>query len=304
MVQDLLTGFVHAPWISGLDFSSLEKVSTSGVAPNLRRRESDVIWRIRWHGPGHSRFMYLLMEFQSRPDRFMALRLQAYVALLHQDLVRRGQLTADGKLPAVLPLVLYNGERQWNAATELADLIADAPCELRRYSPQLSYCLIDEMELPEDQIPGAGNLVGMLIRLERSRREDDILELAGQLERELRLPELSELRRQFAMWIHTVWASSRFPGMAVPAVTDLEEVWSMLAERVARWSREWERKGHTEGHQRGQAAIVLRLMARRFGPLSADVSARVERAAPEQLERWSDRLLDAATLEEVLESSD
>src|SRR5688572_27543916 len=142
MVADLLRGFVRAQWVAELDFSSLEKVSTHGVSDRLRRRESDVIWRIRWDGKERSPFVYLLIEFQSHPDRFMALRLQTYVSLLHQDLVRRKQLTDDRKLSAVLPLVLYNGTRHWNAPAHLSELIADTPAELRRYCPQLCYFLI------------------------------------------------------------------------------------------------------------------------------------------------------------------
>jgi predicted transposase YdaD len=48
MVADLLRGFVHEGWVEQLDFASLEKVSGSYVADDLRDRESDVIWRARW----------------------------------------------------------------------------------------------------------------------------------------------------------------------------------------------------------------------------------------------------------------
>lgn len=311
MVEDLLRGFVRARWGTELDFSSLEKIGTPGISENLRRRESDAIWRIPWRRGEHSGFVYLLIEFQSSPDRFMALRMQTYVALVHQDLVRRKQLTPDGKLPAVLPVVLYNGERRWNSSAEMAKLMARMPPQLLRYAPQSAYMLIDELAMPERKLPGAGNLVGTLIRLERNRGKSDVLPLAAQLERELRAPELKELRRQFATWIHEVWPSSRFPGMAMPPITDLEEVWSMLEQRFPQWAeefkeegcrkgrREGRKEGRQEGRQEGQAAIVRRLMTRRFGHLPRDVIARIEKARPQQLGRWSERLLDATTLHDV-----
>lgn len=34
-----------------------------------------------------------------------------YLGLLYQNLLKAGQLTSQGKLPPVLPQVLYNGER-------------------------------------------------------------------------------------------------------------------------------------------------------------------------------------------------
>ena len=48
MVTDLLRGFVREEWVEHLDFGSLEKVSGTYVADDLREREDDVSWRIRW----------------------------------------------------------------------------------------------------------------------------------------------------------------------------------------------------------------------------------------------------------------
>ena len=71
MVEDLLRGFVPEDWGQGLDFTSLEKVSASTVSDDLRERDNDVIWRVRWNGPhgeGHWLYVYLMLEFQSRVD--------------------------------------------------------------------------------------------------------------------------------------------------------------------------------------------------------------------------------------------
>lgn len=46
MVADLLRGFVREDWVEGLDFSTLERVSGSFVTPELRSRESDLVWRV------------------------------------------------------------------------------------------------------------------------------------------------------------------------------------------------------------------------------------------------------------------
>ena len=35
-------------------------------------------------------YLYLLIEFQSKVDRFMAVRMLGYVSLLYQDLIRQG----------------------------------------------------------------------------------------------------------------------------------------------------------------------------------------------------------------------
>ena len=57
MVRDLLVGFVEKPWIEQLDLTTLEKASGSYVADDLRDREDDVIWRVRFR----DRWLYLLV---------------------------------------------------------------------------------------------------------------------------------------------------------------------------------------------------------------------------------------------------
>lgn len=69
---------------------------------NLRGRHGDVVWRVRWGEDWL--YVYLLLEFQSSVDRFMALRIMVYTGLLHQDLIRRDELSADRRLPPVLPV--------------------------------------------------------------------------------------------------------------------------------------------------------------------------------------------------------
>ena len=51
--------------------------------------------------------------------------------------------------------------------------------------------------------------------------------------------------------------------------------------------------------QEGGLAVLSRLLERRFGPLDPAVTERLQKAGPAELERWTDNILDARTLEEV-----
>jgi predicted transposase YdaD len=113
MVEDLLRGFVHEAWVREVDFTSLERVSGSYVSEDLRDREDDMIWRVRWGAEWL--YIYLLLEFQATVDRYMAVRLMVYVGLLWQSLIQARTLSPSGKLPPVVPIVLYNGRRRWTA---------------------------------------------------------------------------------------------------------------------------------------------------------------------------------------------
>lgn len=180
-MADLLRGFVHEAWVAELDFASLEKVSGSYVADDLREREDDVIWRVRWGKDWL--YVYLLLEFQSTIDRFMAVRVLVYLGLLYQDLIRSGQLTADGRLPPVLPIVLYNGNKRWNAPEEVGELIVPVPGGLERYRPQFRYFLLDEGRFSDAELASLRNLSAALFRLENSRTPHDIEQVLAALGR-------------------------------------------------------------------------------------------------------------------------
>src|SRR5699024_7907955 len=138
-------------------------------------------------------YLYLLLEFQSRSDRWMALRLMNYVGLLWQDLVRSRQLAPGGRLPPVFPLVIYNGRPRWSAPRRLQPLLA-APANgaLGDYQPQFRYFLFDEGRVP----PGpAANAVGCLLALEASHDLTTLQREIAQLRRRLAAPGHDSLRR-------------------------------------------------------------------------------------------------------------
>ncbi|WP_300971022.1 hypothetical protein [Thiocapsa sp.] len=59
-------------------------------------------------------------------------------------------------------------------------------------------------------------------------------------------------------------------------------------------------QGKQLGEQRGEAKILLRLIERKFGPPSETVRHRITEADSETLLEWSDRILEARSLDEVL----
>ena len=59
-------------------------------------------------------------------------------------------------------------------------------------------------------------------------------------------------------------------------------------------------KGHKAGRQEGEAAMLLRLITRKFGPPTEAVREQIARTDSETLLEWSDRILTAQTLDEVL----
>jgi len=250
MVADLLRGFVHENWVAQLDFTTLERVNASYVSDSLRGRCDDVVWRVRFGD--RWLYVYLLLEFQSTDDPWMALRMWAYVALLYQDLVRGRQLTASGRLPPVLPIVLYNGERPWRSVVDIGDLVEEIPGGMDHYRPRMRYFLLDEGRIAQGELHELKNLAVALFRLEQSREPGDILQVVRSLLAWLTAPEQASLNRAFTVWVETVLMPARLPGVEIPHLHDLTEAETMLAERVKKWTEDWKAQGLQEGRQEGR----------------------------------------------------
>lgn len=312
MVADLLRGFVRENWVKELDFSTLEKVNGSYVSDDLRERQDDVIWRIRWgkepSGKADWLYVYLLLEFQSSIDWFMAVRIiMTYVGLLYQDLVRSEAVKTNEPLPPVLPIVLYNGDPRWQAPADIADLITPVPGGLERYRPHLHYLLLDEGSYHDHELASLRNLSAALFRLENSRTPEDVQQVLQALIDWLQSSEQDHLQRAFTIWLKKVFLPGRMPEVAFDEIQDLQEVHSMLAERVKEWSKNWKQEGIEEGIEeglqkgeiKGEMNLLLRQLEWRFGAVSETITARVKQADSPTLQLWSKRILTAQTIEEV-----
>ncbi len=62
-------------------------------------------------------------------------------------------------------------------------------------------------------------------------------------------------------------------------------------------------QGRQDGRVEGKAQILIRLLNRRFGPLPDWAERKIEAANEQELEMWTDTLLSATSIEEVLLSS-
>jgi predicted transposase/invertase (TIGR01784 family) len=307
MIQDLLREIVGERWVERIDLGSGERVDASFVSPKHENRESDVIWKFRRQDGGEPVFVYILLEFQSRPDPSMPVRLMGYESLFYQSLLASQPAPGWRKLPLVIPVVLYNGGEPWNVATDLGSLIGELDPSAEIYRPQLRYRLVDEAAYPRENLAALTSPVADLFRIEKSRDWWEVRASVHRLRQSIPPAEAS-LRQAFETWLQKV-ILPRF-GLSqeeVSATLTLEELETMLAESIDRWNRrireegreEGRLEGRQEGRQEGEAWVVLRQLRLKFGPLALEIEERVRSAEADRLLEWSERLLSAASLEDI-----
>jgi flagellar biosynthesis/type III secretory pathway protein FliH len=89
-------------------------------------------------------------------------------------------------------------------------------------------------------------------------------------------------------------------------VDDLQEIKVMLADRLEEWAlgykAEGEQKGRQEGRQEGEMLALQKLLAKRFGAIPTEVTAKIANASLETIEQWFDLAIDAKQLADVFKA--
>lgn len=328
LVEELVREFVPEALAEDLDFHALQRVNAKFHIGqrSARRRESDVIWRLPTRKGGDV-YLYLLIEFQSDCDWWMAVRTQVYQGLLWQQVIDEKKLKAGARLPPTLLLVLYNGVRRWDAATELRELIPLSPdSPLWPWQPQIRYYLLDMGAFSKDELARRSTLVSLLFRLEQRYPLEELRELLGEVVGWFRQHEGYErLRELFAELVREGLAAR---GMAVS--DDMLEIKTMktgFSRNVEEWYQqsraagradglmegraqgivegrtqgiaEGRSQGMTQGITQGKADALLCLLAERFGELTPSLRNRISAARLATIDRWFKRAIVATDLHSV-----
>jgi predicted transposase YdaD len=79
------------------------------------------------------------------------------------------------------------------------------------------------------------------------------------------------------------------------------EFQSEFAKRYLKEGRELGRdEGRLEGRAEGRAATLSKLLRLKFGDLPEAVVSRIQSATIDDLDRWSDRILGATSIQDTL----
>jgi len=219
-------------------------------------------------------------------------------------------------LPTIIPIVMYHGAAAWPEPRAF-DALLDVPPEVRPVlAPHLvrfEYLLHDLSAISDDELRAGAQRTALAklasVCLKHARDGAGLLEVLRRwmdVAREVaRAPDGLEALAQVIRYILEV--AEQIEEDAVQALLDREigpeakDTVMTIAERYIEQGRQQGvEQGVEQGRRQGGQGILLRLLRKRFGAaVNAEVEARVGKASGEELEAWSDRVLSAATLDEV-----
>jgi len=168
-------------------------VDKSFVSEEYKEKESDIIWEISFKEK--PLYIFIIIEFQSTVDYSMPLRFLRYITEFYQSFHGK---TTSGLLPAVFPLLLYNGEAKWSVPDNSEEMIENSiPL---KYIPRFHYYRVVENEIPKSSLLKIKNTLAAVFYAENSSPQ----ELREEMERLFTLirEEDIEVVREFVLWLN------------------------------------------------------------------------------------------------------
>ena len=162
--------YVHEPWTADISRDDVELVNKSFVTDEYRLLDSDVIYKLKI---GNSDvYFYFLIELQSRVDFTMPFRLLKYMVALLDEIFKNTPedvRTRKGfKLPAVVPIILYNGDDNWTQVrkfsgyTKNAEIFGDCIIDFR-------YLLFDLKRTDDSALSSPEQLLDAVFSIDKER---------------------------------------------------------------------------------------------------------------------------------------
>ncbi len=256
--RQLLETFVNQEWVHSLDFDNCESLDKSFISEHYKETESDLIYKIQFHD--REVYIYILIEFQSTVEPFMALRVLNYITNFYMDFLVNNRNV--NKLPAVFPIVLYNGSAPWTAPVNLSALIEQTP-PLGRFALDFQYFLIAENQYSKEGLLKIRNIVSTLF-LAESHYDLDMLEV------ELLNLFSTERDRQavslFLNWFRQLAFHGRLESGDYQSLESIyrteEEVKTMLVTALEKERERFFQNGLREGEQKGRIETAKAMLAK------------------------------------------
>ncbi len=175
-------------------------------------------------------------------------------------------------------------------------MIPAVPGLVDEFKIKAKYLLIDEKIYTEHQLGSLKNLVAAVFSIEQTSTPQAMQEILVRMSDWLN--DRPDLRRMFALWIRAILKRKPEYSIVLPQVDDLLKLKTMLSDRLEEWAKNYKAEGKAEA----EALLLQKLLSKRFGNISVEITEQIAKASQQEIERWFDRAIEANQLSDVFKA--
>ena len=256
-----LNKYLKASWAETINKDDLERVETSYIERDYTEKDSDVVYKLNTNE--RKVYFYTLLELQSSPDFTMPFRLLRYMVNILTKEFENAEKTRnlkDFKLPAIVPIILYNGEDKWNVVRSFCEYTANSDI-FGNNIINFEYLLFDLNRQYEDDILDTRKLLDFIFAMDTMHSSRSMADFKTELEKLMASPHqlTDDNIKTFVSWVKYALLKDNvdddFEQKAVEALRkgDAEFMTYAFDRLVQRERVSAEKKGKAEGEKKGKA---------------------------------------------------
>lgn len=281
LASDLFKNYLTEEWVELVDFDSLRRESTESVDRNLSERLADLRYSTKIKGSNEELNVFVFLEHQSRPDRFMAFRLLEYICAAYRQHLSAAGERKDTTFPLPLAVVLHHGKTPWKKVLAMRELF-DTQHDMWANTLKFPICLIDLAKIPGEQLRGHPAVCALLDSLQ-SASEGRLPERVTNIFRRLQNVREESRLKTWSTALATYYLAVQGKGQenldtllhALETLYSVREAEKMTTTFAQSWKEEGFAIGEAVGEVKGQAKSVIKFLELRFGEVPAGVQKKL-----------------------------
>lgn len=308
---DFLINYLPESVLEYIDIDTLDPQKDSFIDEKLEETFSDLLFKADI--AGNEGYIYFLFEHKSYPDKGIVFQVLRYMVEIWEAKLDR----EIGRLPIVIPLVVYHGKTNWRIPSSLGSILNGydkLPDELKVYIPNFDYLLYDLSRYSDDEIKGvAQTKIGLtLLRDIFSPDTEKLLEsffrsvaYLNELEDRQTGVEYFETMIRYILGSSTRLTKKDMEKMiqrietVFPEGSDMSMTLAdILREEGIEIGME---KGMEIGGERALADMATRILVGKFKRVPADVKAAIQKLDTPTLQELIMKIITFEKLDEIRE---
>ena len=298
--------YIALEWMMELEEEDLELIDKEYITDQFDTYESDLVYKV--HTKEGAVYLFFLLELQSYNDFTMSFRLLIYMTAIWLDHFKNCDKNKRSKkgyrLPAIMPIVLHNSERNWTASCKFSHMINNAQL-FGKYVVDFEYALVSVNTLTESKISSSNTLIDNIFLADRKRTRqewtDGIAELMHRI-RAMDTNDLNEWITWFSNVIRKLNEDERGELITQLKEGDEKDMCSSFERLLNKEKADGRAEGWKDGREKGKAEdraeAVIELLED-LGALSDSLKTCImEQTDLELLKKWHKAAAKAASIEE------
>ena len=290
--------YIALEWMMDLKEEDLELIDKEFITDQFDTYESDLVYKV--YTKESVVYLFFLLELQSYNDFTMPFRLLVYMTAIWLDHFKncdKNKRSQKGyRLPAIMPIVLHNSERNWTASCKFSQMISNAEL-FGKYVVDFEYALISVNTLTESKISNSNTLIDNIFLADKKRTRQDWTDGIAELMQRIRAMDTNDLNEWITWFSNVIRKLNEYErGELITQLKEGDE--KDMCSSFERLLNKEKAEGWKDGRAEGKAEAVIELLED-LGELSDSLrNCIMEQMDLELQKKWLKAAAKAKSIEE------